>query len=297
MKKKADSDSPRFANYVACFLDLLGQADKLLSTPLLLPHSSEKTKHEEFINGLAQTFLPARTIQNDFESAFGPSDLDLSKLSQADREVMIGLRKLHVKFQRFSDGFVAYLDLANKEAAGLPYNVLQILSSACYVMITSLAGKNPIRGGIAVGWGTEFENNFYGAVIAKAHHLESQVAAYPRIVIDTHLLDYLQSIIDEPTDDTAFSRGNKHAAALAQSYICQDEYDGQWVLDYLGRVFLDNFMNDDSLELIRSAHAFVKHERQNFSVDGTAPNTKLAMRYAMLDHYFTQRLTQAGVIE
>lgn len=284
-----------FANYVVCFIDLLGQADKLLHTPLLLPNLSDETEREEFEKWLARTFLPARTIQNDFESMFSPSSLDLNTLSETDREIMMELRKPHVKFQRFSDGHVAYLNLANKNAVGLPYNVLKILSSACFVMITSLGQKNPVRGGIAVGWGTEFENNFYGAVIAKAHHLETQVAAYPRIVVDTHVRDYLQSIIDEPTNETTFSRGNKYAAALAMSYICQDEYDGQWILDYLGRVFLNNFMHDDSLPLIRAAHAFVKQERQKFSAVGSMPNTKLAMRYAMLNNYFTQRLTQAGI--
>jgi hypothetical protein len=296
MKKKISSDEMYFANYVTCFLDLLGQADKLLSTPLLLPDLSDEKTKKEFHSSLAHTFLPTRTIQNDFESACGAPNTPIDGLSKQESEVLTNLRKIHIKFQRFSDGHIAYLNLANKDAHTLPYNVLKIVSSACYVMITSLAQGNPIRGGMAIGWGTEFEDSFYGAVIAKAHHLESRIATYPRIVIDNHLIEYLQNIIDDPDDETAFSKGNRNVAALALQYICKDEYDGHWVLDYLGPVFLANFMHDDCIGLIRSAHKFVKQERKKFSATGTVPNEKLAVRYSMLAHYFTNRLTQAGML-
>ena len=284
-----------FSNYVACFIDLLGQADKLRSSPLLLPDLSDEQTKKKFYRDLAHTFLPTQTIQSDFETACSTSQHLWEDLPKNQKILLTELKKSHIKFQRFSDGHIAYLNLATKTPT-LPFNVLKIISSACYVMITSLAQGNPIRGGIAIGWGTEFEDNFYGAVIARAHHLENKIAIYPRIVIDDHLTQYLRSIINEPTTNSSLAQGNKNVASLALEFICRDEYDGNWILDYLGPVFLDNFMHDDCIELVKSAHKFVKQERNKFSATGTMPNEKLAVRYSILDHYFTNRLTQAGVL-
>jgi hypothetical protein len=299
VKPQKKSNHLHYANYVVSFLDLLGQSDQLLATPSLVPKTSDKNTLVEFENGLLNTFVPTTQIQRDFESAFAPLTAPpwLKKLPVEHQKTFKKSRKNRVKFQRFSDGHIAYLDLSNEHTFERAFNISRIITGCCSAMISSLSRGHPIRGGIAIGWGIEFEKNFYGAVIAKAHHLESKVAHYPRIVIDDYVMQYLRGIIKESANNPMVSMLNTNEAEIALSHIVQDEYDGQWVVNYLGPIFLDNDMKNDALGLIKNAHDFVKSEFQKYKAKGSSPNTKLAMRYAMVDHYFTQRLTQAGVLK
>lgn len=298
VKKQDAPNEMHFSNYVVSFLDLLGQADKLLATPLLIPAASQKEKREEFLKRVAGTFIPTTEIQRDFEHGFEP-DLDLTErqdLPESDKALYRNFRKNHVKFQRFSDGHIAYLNLHKAKESGSS-NIFNIITGCCRTMINSLSHGHPVRGGIAIGWGTEFEQSFYGAVIARAHHLESKVACYPRVVIDAPVISFLKAIIDNPHQNPSHKELDVTLAKLAHEMIWQDPYDGQWIVDYLSPLFIDNYKQCKAMSLIHDAHAFVKKEYRDHAADGSAPNTKLVMRYAMLDHYFTQRLTQAGVIQ
>jgi len=287
-----------FSNYVVSFLDLLGQTDKLLATPLLVPSPSETEEFEKFKAGLINTFVPTTLIQQDFESAFNPAP-ESPEEQAAPEEIQKGFRQFkenRVKFQRFSDGHTAYLNLCGEEEFGRSYNISRIITGCCFVMISSLSREHPIRGGISIGWGVEFESNFYGAVIARAHHLESHVACYPRVVVDKQVVEYLQETVHDPNTTSLRIKGDKSMAKLALSHICQDSYDGHWIIDYLCPEHLAIYKENDAMDLIFNAYSFVKKEKLSYSANGSLTDTKLAMRYAMLDHYFTQRLTQAGVL-
>src|SRR5207244_7206404 len=77
----------------------------------------------------------------------------------------------------------------------LPISVVTVfsaLSAACVVMLTALANKHPLRGGIDVGLAAEIgPGEIYGTALERAYLLEDRVAKYPRLVIGDELWRYL----------------------------------------------------------------------------------------------------------
>lgn len=81
-----------------------------------------------------------------------------------------------------------------------------------------------VRGGISVGEFYINEDIVFGSALLDAHHVESNLACYPRIVLDDKTISRLQRYI------------NNYDEAPQRNKILIDS-DGQWFLNYLNVIF------------------------------------------------------------
>ena len=81
-----------------------------------------------------------------------------------------------------------------------------------------------VRGGISVGEFYINEDIVFGPALLDAHHVESDLACYPRIVLDDKTVNRLQRYI------------NNYDIAPQRNKILIDN-DGQWFLNYLNTIF------------------------------------------------------------
>lgn len=81
-----------------------------------------------------------------------------------------------------------------------------------------------VRGGISVGEFYINEDIVFGSALLDAHHVESNLACYPRIVLDDKTISRLQKYI------------NNYDEAPQRNKILIDS-DGQWFLNYLNAIF------------------------------------------------------------
>lgn len=147
-----------------------------------------------------------------------------------------------------------------------------------------LSQNTALRGGIELGAATELEEgDIYGPAVAWAHHLESKIATYPRIVIGNGLIDYLKIC--------------RHDNTLINDIKCLDDMlvsddDGYTILDWLGGNELNkklfNNKPDDFTSKIIKANEFVVQQSEKWQKE---KNTKLAFKYSLLRDYINSRLT------
>ena len=81
-----------------------------------------------------------------------------------------------------------------------------------------------VRGGISVGDFYINEDIVFGPALLDAHHTESELACYPRIILDDRTVERLQSYI------------NYYDTMPQQNKILIDT-DGRWFLNYLNTIF------------------------------------------------------------
>jgi hypothetical protein len=197
---------------------------------------------------------------------------------------------LRPNFVGFSDSFVTSVPLRNDGGDLVRVaTVFSALAAAAIVMLTSLASKHPLRGGIDVGLATEIgPGEIYGTALERAYVLESKVAQYPRIVIGVELLKYLNSVLAE------FSKGEtpvaKAIAVITQKImgLIATDTDGKRILDYLGAVVVESSAPEDREHIVQPAYEFVLAEQKRLMGEG---NAELINRYASFRSYFESRLS------
>ena len=81
-----------------------------------------------------------------------------------------------------------------------------------------------VRGGLSMGDFYINEDIVFGPALLDAHYVESQVACYPRIVLDTQTVEMLKGFTKDDEID------------LQNSKVLVDS-DGQWFLNYLNTIF------------------------------------------------------------
>lgn len=285
-----NSDEKIFiSNYVAVFIDLLGQKDELEGCGLL-PKLKNSEDKEEFLSKVKKTIGAVNKLQTSCQEMFDAfSDttycsehLVPSEKKDAFKELM----KSNIKFQRWSDGFVAYISLNSEESKVPMGDVFGLLATCGSLCLLSLAKEQPIRGGLEVAWGAEINpDELYGCVVAKAYDLESKVAQYPRIVVGANFIDYLQVHTQtKETDD--YSVFSQHMALCCMEMLAEDD-DGHYFVDYLGEGFNKYVAKDMIGNVSKMAYDFVIQQSHKWQQE---KNTKLAFRYAQLKTYFKNRL-------
>lgn len=271
-------------HYLVGFLDVLGQREKFRQ--LEIPKTPEE--HSRVGQVLRETAGFVSDLRDTFQSNF----------KAFESGILIGpLRKLgsvQPRFVGFSDSFVASVALRNDRGDLIPIvSVFAALSAAATAMLTSLASKHALRGGIDVGLATEIgAGEIYGTALERAYLLECQSAQYPRIVIGDELWKYLSvALVRFETDAGPDARIAKALVQKIMQLISTDT-DGKRILDYLGPVIKDLMKPGDAKIMVQPAYDFVVAEEQQFS--STAAK-ELGKRYALLRHYFESRLPQFGL--
>jgi|SRR5436309_59199 len=273
----------RLGHHLVLFLDVLGQRDKF--TGLALPRNiSEETQVQEvlrqtagFVLGLRDLFRTQFTL---FEQGANASRFTTGPLSPN----LVG----------FSDSFVVSVPLRNEGGDLVPIvTVFSALSAAATMMLTSLASKHALRGGVDVGLAAELPaGEIYGTALERAYLLECNVAQYPRIVIGEELWNYLNCVLREfGNRSDGLARAITAIAEKCIGLIAKDT-DGQSILDYLGPVVLGNSVPAHKDSIIRPAYEFVLAEQQRLAAAG---NLKLVERYGLIRQYFESKLQLWGV--
>jgi len=269
----------KLGHHLVAFLDVLGQRDKFRG--LRLPtNTDEEAQVKEVLRQTAGFVVDLRRV---FQTQFEVFEKGAGMRAHTKEP-------LRPNFVGFSDSFVTSVPLRN-DGGGLVrvVTVFSALAAAAIVMLTSLASKHPLRGGIDVGLATEIgPEEIYGTALERAYLLESTVAQYPRIVIGDELWKYLNSVLSE------FGKGGtpvaKAITAITQKImgLIAMDTDGKRILDYLGAVIVENSAPGHKEHMVQPAYECVLAEQKRLIAEG---NAELIKRYASFRNYFESRLS------
>jgi hypothetical protein len=274
-----ETENYKLGHHLVAFLDVLGQRDKFKG--LRLPTNAEEEAHVKEI--LRQTAGFVVGLRKVFQNVFKAFEAGSATLRAHTME------PLRPNFVGFSDSFVTSVPLARDGGDLVRVStVFSALSAAAAVMLTSLASKHPMRGGIDVGLATEIgRGEIYGTALERAYLLECKMAKYPRIVIGDELWRYLKSALMEFEKDT--TRDAKAITAIVQKimeFIATDA-DGNRILDYLGAVMVQHSGPDHAKHMVQPTYEFALAEQKRLIVEGSP---ELIARYASFRSYVDSRL-------
>lgn len=281
------ADEPLQAgNYCVSFIDLLGQRKALDGQGLLPPFETEEARN--LLNATLRKSVGAIIkLQSRAEEMLQPL-LDprpdspfRAALPPEQHAIWDEMQLARIKTQRWSDGLVSFLCLGDKDVKCRMNGVFALFGLAGTLCFLGLATRNPIRGAIDVAWGVELHpGELYGAAVARAYDLESEVAQYPRIVVGVETVKLLETHRANPAQDF-YSQHDKALAEFCLGMLLQD-VDGNWVVHYLGNEFQQGISHEHHAELYSAARKFVIEQLMEHNA---SKNTKLSLRYSHLLHY------------
>lgn len=280
-----DNNNLRIINYAAAFIDLLGQKEALGGCSLV-PTETDEQSRQKFLSEVKATIGSIAKLHKhctDYFDAFTNYRGDQVKSLPPDAlKEYEKMRTTNLKFQRFSDGLVAYVGLGEAEIHYPMISVTGLIAACGSLCLLGLASGTPVRVGIEVAWGAELNaNELYGCVIAKAHELESKVAGYPRVVVGDQLIHYLNSYIEDESI-TPQSNFNKTLSDRCLEMLAVD-YDGYHIVDYLGKGYKQYSATAVDAEVFNLAEKFVLAQMTKWR---EAKRSELALRYTLLASYF-----------
>jgi hypothetical protein len=287
VQDKKKPDQWNFYNYCISFIDLLGQREALKGQgllPIFKSEEDEKRFRDTVKNSIGAIIKLQERAMDMLREAQKerPESSFRRSLTDEERSTWDEMSRTRVTTQRWSDGLVSFVCLGDKDIKCPLNGIFDIFGSAGSICLMGLASANPIRGALDVAWGVEIHpGELYGAVVARAYELESVSAQYPRIVVGTRLVGFLEAHKNNKEEDV-FSRTNRALAELCLGMLAYDT-DGLLILHYLGREFRNAVTKQHHVELYNRARKYVaaqllKHQE--------AKDSKLAFRYAHLMSYF-----------
>lgn len=274
----------KLGHHLVAFLDVLGQRDKFRG----LKKPTNAQEQDEVKEVLRQTVGFVAELRSVFQTQFEVFEAGVPNMQRHTKE------PLRPSFTGFSDSFVTSVPLREDGHELVPVvTVFSALSAACVVMLTALASKHPLRGGIDVGLATDIgPGEIYGTALERAYLLECRVAKYPRLVIGDELWRYLNATLAHFEGHTTPVSKAIMAIVKKTVQMIATDTDGQRILDYLGPVVVENAGPDHGQLMIQLAYNFVLAEQKRMLAKG-AP--ELIGRYVLLRSYFESRLAPWGV--
>jgi hypothetical protein len=271
-------------NYCGCFIDLSGQMNEYKDQGLV-PQFVTKEEREAFNKKIKRTIGSIIKLQKDaenFMNALSRPSRRKDNLPQHLHDTYDQMMRCNVKSQRWSDGLVYFACLGDQDVrcpVNSPFNLFGLAGSMIFL---GLARGQPIRGAIDISWGVELHHReLYGAVIAKAYELESNVAKYPRIIVSDRTIRYLETY-RQIQDNDVYSMCNRQLAEMCINMLTED-VDGFVMINYLGDAFKEYISKNMHNELYRKAFEFVQKEWERHRRER---NVKLSFRYSHLHSYF-----------
>lgn len=171
--------------YVVAFLDFLGASDKMRS-----PEESDK-----FLQQIKQIY-----------------NSTLSLVEERNKTSTINMTDIRVRI--FSDNMVVAQECVP------PFDIqecLNILMFSAYIQANALLEGALIRGAITAGNFYIDDTMVYGEALVRAHELESQIAIYPRIVIDRKIAE--TSVVP--------------ASKVLSGNLSIQDFDGEWIANFI----------------------------------------------------------------
>ncbi len=279
----------RVGYYAVCFLDVLGQKERLKRWP-----AQEKTTPEEE-QVVKDTIDCVLRYRRRFEELF--KELDLIRTPESVmqqwppgmKDAFYRLQDASIVTQQFSDTFVAFADLLNGSGDKSPAALSRMIGVCAMLIAEALAEGVPIRGSITVGVGVDLPHgnpgNFYGPALEEVYGLSERHAQYPRVIVSEMVRRFLSQrsgFSHDASLDVAFGR----VAASTQGFLtCAD--DGLQMVDVFGSearsIYQDDAYADD---VFQRASGFVDAE---YTKHYRADNMRLAGRYYRLKTYMDAR--------
>lgn len=143
-------------------------------------------------------------------------------------------------------------------------------------------------------------DEIYGPALASAYHLESKVAAYPRVVVGNALVSYLKEVSDGRLE-TDVEKMNRQLANNSLALLTTDD-DGNMIVDHLGD-YIRNILqkNPNIADVVSKADIFASSEHDRYriaqneaksigNVEALKRCALLADRYDLLTKYFKKHL-------
>lgn len=274
-------------NYFVSFIDLLGQRDALKDQSLL-PNFNTEEDEKQFIDAIKDSIGAIFRLQERSEAMLregqhhAPESPLRVSLSPEQKSLWDEMLRSRVTTQRWSDGLVSFACLGDQDVKCPLNGVFNIFATAGSLCFMGLAARSPIRGAIDVGWGVEVHpGELYGAAVARAYELESSCAQYPRIVVSSRAVRFLEAHKNNQQADV-FSAANRTLADLCLTMLAQD-VDGVWILHYLGESFRNAVTYLYHNELYSHSRQFIQEQ---LNLHQKTANSKLAFRYSHLLLYF-----------
>lgn len=274
-------------NYCVSFVDLLGQR-KALEGQGLLPLVTTEDERSQLNETLRKSVGAIIQLQSQAEEMLAPllsprKDSPFrAALRPEQHTIWDEMHFSRITTQRWSDGLVSFLCLGDKDVKCRMNGVFALFGLAGTLCFLGLETRNPIRGAIDVAWGVELHpGELYGAAVARAYELESEVAQYPRIVVGAEAVKLLQ-VHQANTEQDLYSQNDRALAKLCLDMLIQD-VDGNWVVHYLGEAFQTAISHALHADIYSAAKKFVFEQVMEHNA---SKNTKLALRYSHLLHYF-----------
>lgn len=275
-------DQLYISNYAVAFVDLLGQRDDMRQHQIL---PDEKAEAIRIVKESVGKVAGMHNLFQSFYDSFEGVPVFFDSLSPELRAQLPAMNQGQLHTQRFSDGLVVYASLANANDQSPINSVFGLISAAGSLALIHLAAKRPVRIGIDIGWGIELQpGELYGAALAHAYELESQVAQWPRVVVGEGLLGYLESSCNSVDE----SLNGDYLRAMANECLSRitEDLDGTTIIDFAGEAFLRNASEELARDAIADAKQYVDEQLEKWSAQG---NAILAGRYQCLRRYLQTR--------
>ncbi|MEF9960320.1 MAG: hypothetical protein RR776_10155, partial [Niameybacter sp.] len=187
-KQQYNKDNPTLVDSIVCAIDILGFSQMIVQS---------------------------------CQEGYGDKLLrEVSYLIHKNKQCIIPNKYSQGKIKIFTDNMVVAYPIKGDGEAELD----EILENVAeYQFNLSLEGLF-VRGGISVGDFYINEDIVFGPALLDAHHTESQIACYPRILLDQKTVARLRGYI-----------GNTDTIAQKNKILI--DTDGQWFINYLNTIF------------------------------------------------------------
>jgi len=264
-----DSNIKTVEWYAVSFLDILGQKNKLS-----VLNNMDLTDKEVNI-AIKNTYGNIQKLRSAIQKIY-----DTFEKKTTTNNPKYGSNK--IKINSFSDAVVNYISLRD-DINKIPFNgIYNLLLANGWMLLSKLYEGVPIRGGIDIGRGIEFNTNgyeeLYGTALSNPYYIESNIANYPRIVIGKRLYDHIYNT-SKSTNKKEADKINRGMAEKCLDLIIQDK-DGEYIIHYLSETYqtVDGFNT-----LCKKAKKFINNQLILFN---DKQSIKEYQKYKKLIKYF-----------
>jgi hypothetical protein len=162
-----------------------------------------------------ETKLKLHTILSQFQTSYHSKGVPGDRISSEPPVFVRTFSDLIVRIVPLGhvgaeDSTVEKLDLKS----GIIHEIIDLCGAQFGLLETGIA----VRGGMTIGDLYWDANQVFGPALVRAYDLESNFAIYPRIVLDSFVIELIRDSTSE---------------WMSKNYVCQD-FDGAWFVDYLG---------------------------------------------------------------
>lgn len=289
--------------FVVGLADVLGQSERLLAYNDSPPNGL--ANREKLTALRSDTLVPVRRFRKDFHDQFRSYEKAVAKsplncIRGPVGELLDSIDSEPVGVHAFSDLVALSLSLRS-ESKAVPMEGIFLMTAAFgMASLCSLYRGHPIRGGIEldVAWPIrrhEIQSEIYGPALAKAYHLESKVAGYPRIVVGDNLLRYNARWALLPDSSDIRHNANREYAHYVGKLLVIDD-DRKTVVNPFAIVNLSGNLTEKEKkqhrQVVDRCLAFADGERKKFESCGDA---KLMARYSRLISFIQKHGGDANV--